>query len=120
MEQRPYAECDPAQLILRDFLAIDRTVLANERTFLAYNRTALTLIAVGASFIKFFESAAFEAVGWAFLPVGVFTFAYGLYRYRKVGALIHAAETGTREEPEEQPAADGGERDDPSSPKDSD
>ncbi len=107
MEQRPYAECDPAQLIVRDFLAIDRTVLANERTFLAYNRTALALVAVGASFIQFFGSIALEAVGWSFLPLGVFTFVYGLFRYRKIGALIHAAETGTREERKEEPAADG-------------
>lgn len=38
-------------LILRDHLAIDRTVLANERTLLAYGRTALTLLIVGFSFL---------------------------------------------------------------------
>jgi putative membrane protein len=91
-EPAPYATDPPSQLILRDHLAIDRTALANERTFLAYIRTALTLLVVGASFIKFFDSLALEVVGWAFMPVGVVVFAYGVRRYRRVQALIHQAE----------------------------
>ena len=45
-KQTPYQIID-GQLILRDHLAADRTVLANERTFLAYIRTTLTLFVAG-------------------------------------------------------------------------
>ncbi|MDD2749769.1 DUF202 domain-containing protein [Acidithiobacillus sp.] len=33
--------------ILRDWLALDRTILANERTILSFTRTALVLILAG-------------------------------------------------------------------------
>lgn len=36
MEEEPYSRFDQEELIIRDYLAADRTVLANERTFLAY------------------------------------------------------------------------------------
>ncbi|HEX9972048.1 MAG TPA: DUF202 domain-containing protein, partial [bacterium] len=38
MSQRFYQEFSESDLILRDRLALDRTVLANERTLLAYVR----------------------------------------------------------------------------------
>ena len=47
----PYGGFRLPELILRDRLAIDRTVLANERTLLAYIRTALTLFLVGITFV---------------------------------------------------------------------
>lgn len=37
-----YEKLDRKSLILRDHLAVDRTILANERTVLAYVRTILT------------------------------------------------------------------------------
>lgn len=46
-------------MILRDQLAMDRTILSNERTFLAYTWTALSIVVVGASFIKFLETRVF-------------------------------------------------------------
>ncbi len=49
----PYARFNAQEMILRDELAIDRTILANERTFLAYVRTALAFAVVGASCLKF-------------------------------------------------------------------
>jgi len=51
-KETPYQDIK-GQLILRDHLAADRTILANERTFLAYIRTALTLFVAGLSFIHF-------------------------------------------------------------------
>ena len=52
MKKNPYEQFADSELILRDHLAIDRTVLANERTFLAYCRPALPLILTGAGCIK--------------------------------------------------------------------
>ena len=43
-------------MILRDYLATDRTHLANERTFLAYIRTCVGLFATGAALINFVEN----------------------------------------------------------------
>ncbi|MBN1213560.1 MAG: DUF202 domain-containing protein [candidate division Zixibacteria bacterium] len=78
-----YLRIDRSKMILRDFLAIDRTILANQNTFLAYIRTALTLFVAGVTFIRFFDLAVVEIVGWIFIPVGLATFIIGLVRYNK-------------------------------------
>jgi len=87
------------QLILRDHLAADRTILANERTFLAYIRTALTLFVAGLSFVHFqeifsshvdiFSSHVVEIIGIIFILLGIATFFVGFVRYRRMRALIH-------------------------------
>lgn len=59
-------------MILRDHLATDRTVLANERTFLAYLRTALSLIVSGASFIKFSDTPFVQYIGYFLIPLGLY------------------------------------------------
>lgn len=79
------------QLILRDHLAADRTILANERTFLAYIRTALTLFVAGLSFVhlkEFFSSYIVEVIGVIFIMLGITTFFVGLFRYKRMQALI--------------------------------
>ena len=43
-------------MILRDFLATDRTILANERTLLAYLRTFISFFAAGIGFVKFVDN----------------------------------------------------------------
>ncbi|MCP4570126.1 MAG: DUF202 domain-containing protein [FCB group bacterium] len=75
-------------MILRDFLAVDRTILSNQNTFLAYIRTALTLFVAGLTFIKFFAQPIIETVGWLFLPVGVLTFVVGLLRYNRLRSAL--------------------------------
>lgn len=79
------------QLILRDHLAADRTILANERTFLAYIRTALTLFVAGLSFVhlkEIFSSYIVEIIGVIFILIGIATFFIGFYRYHRMKALI--------------------------------
>lgn len=78
------------RLILRDYLAADRTILANERTFLAYIRTALTLFVAGLSFVhlKIFSSPIVEAIGVIFILLGIATFFVGLVRYKRMQVLI--------------------------------
>ena len=49
------------EIILRDYLALERTRLANERTLFSYIRTALYLILGG---IAFMEMEDFKAVKW--------------------------------------------------------
>ena len=88
-ESRPYTGLED-QLILRDHLAADRTILANERTFLAYIRTALTLFVAGLSFVhlKIFDSHIVEAIGVIFILLGIVTFFLGLVRYKRMQGLI--------------------------------
>jgi putative membrane protein len=88
MADEPYSKFLKDELILRDYLAAERTALANERTFLAYIRTALTLSVVGITFIKFFGSLMVFILGWIFVPIGIITFIIGLIRFRKMRALI--------------------------------
>ena len=69
----PYSRFEVAELILRDELAIDRTLLANERTLLSYLRSGIALFIAGISIIHFSNQAWFSAVGFACLPSGLFT-----------------------------------------------
>lgn len=82
------------RLPLGDHLAAVRSILANERTLLAYQRTALTTFVAGASFIKFFDHLALEALGWLLLPISVVTLALGIRRYRHIKRLIVRMESG--------------------------
>lgn len=79
----PYPEIDKSKLILRDYLAIDRTKLASERTMLAYVRTALTLAVAGITIGKFFPEFYYQAVAWVFLMGAVVLTAYCIYRFGK-------------------------------------
>jgi putative membrane protein len=53
----PYEKFDSAKLILRDELALDRTILANERTMLAYARTVLGLALAAGTLFKLFPGS---------------------------------------------------------------
>ena len=78
-------------LILRDALAIDRTRLANERTLLAWLRTGLMLVVSGVTLIKLFEGQPLmEVTGYALIPCGLFTPAFGLRRFLQEKARIEA------------------------------
>ena len=65
-------------------LDIERTLQATERTFLAYIRTSLTIFAVGATFIKFFDSIILYTIGWMLIPSGIIIFLLGFRHYRKL------------------------------------
>jgi len=85
---RPYLRFDSQDLVLRDYLAVDRTILANERTFLSYMRTALALIAAGVTFIKLFDEVWIAVVGWLFVPCGVAAIVIGVLRYWQMRIVI--------------------------------
>ncbi len=56
-------------LTLRDYLALERTMVANTRTFLSYVRTAVGLLVAGIGMLKIGELPAFCA------PLGLFMIA---------------------------------------------
>jgi inner membrane protein YidH len=82
----PYEEFRREEMILRDWLALDRTVLANKRTFLAYGRTSIALIALGIAFVKLIGHRFFETAGFSLMGFGVAVFGIGLREF-----LLNAA-----------------------------
>lgn len=88
MNDSPYSKFSRDDLILRDELAIDRTLLANERTLLAYLRSAVALLIAGVTIIHFSQGGWFQAMGIACLPAGVITGVIGVWRYRWMNQSI--------------------------------
>lgn len=90
MASNPYERFKASELILRDELALDRTVLANERTLLSYVRTGLALAITGGGAIKFFYSWAAVGLGAGFIALGLAVAVFGVWRFRRVASHIAA------------------------------
>jgi Predicted membrane protein len=90
--------------ILRDWLALDRTILANERTILSFTRTALVLILAGMTFIRFFGANSWSALGYLTLAVGVILWLTGfrIYLGRKKNYHAYVTELQTEENDEQE------------------
>ncbi len=89
MRKLPYDNFDAQQFIVRDWLALDRTVLANERTFLAYGRSALALLLSGLTVLKLFHSTPATVAGWALITLAFTVFAFGVQRFLKMRGHYH-------------------------------
>ena len=77
-----YDNIDHDKLILRDFLAKDRTALANERTFLAYARTCIMVFATGITLFKLFSDDIFLVLlGYVLIPVSFAILILGAVRF---------------------------------------
>ena len=92
----PYERFKKSDLIRRDELAIDRTVLANERTLLAYVRLAITLIIAGISIVHFAMEKWFETIGFLCVPIGIVAGIYGWRLYQKMAGEITALRKPTK------------------------
>jgi len=88
MTGNPYERFKHMELILRDELAIDRTILANERTVLAYLRGALTLFIAGVTFLHFFDTGMLLYIGILCVPLGLAVGFFGVLRYLKMDKSI--------------------------------
>jgi inner membrane protein YidH len=88
MTRNPYERFQSSDLILRDELAVDRTVLANERTLLSYIRTGLAFGVTGAGTIKLFGSLISALLGWCMVVCAFFVVALGIRRFRHVAGHI--------------------------------
>lgn len=77
----PYEQFKREEMILRDWLALDRTVLANKRTFLAYGRTAIALFALGIAFVKLIHHEFFEISGFVLMTLGIIVFIIGFREF---------------------------------------
>ena len=93
MSDEIYGRFAKEELILRDELAIDRTLLANERTLMAYLRSAVALVIGGLTIYHFSSAAWFTWLGLACLPAGILTATIGIARYRRMDRSIRAVRT---------------------------
>lgn len=95
----PYRQFENNPLILRDELAIDRTLLANERTLLAYLRSGVALVIAGVTIMHFSDHGWFRFTGIMSIPVGVVTSMVGVFRFVRMNRSIssvrrNSAKTG--------------------------
>ena len=88
LSRTPYDRFTEQEMILRDHLAVDRTILANERTLLSYVRTALGLVAAGFTLLHFFEGTGPTLLGVLLVLLGGVAVGIGLIRYRRVDQRI--------------------------------
>lgn len=79
-----YSTYENEDMILRDCLAADRTLLANERTYLAYLRTVVSLLAAGVGLIKYVDGVFTQILGWLFIGGSIVAFYYGTKRFIEV------------------------------------
>lgn len=69
------------RIILRDFLALERTSLANERTLFSYIRVSLYLVLGGIAFLKMDDFESITWLGYVSISLSVFLLIYGFIRY---------------------------------------
>ena len=69
------------EIILRDYLAIERTRLANERTLLSYIRSSLYLLLGGIAFFQLKDFPNFKYLAVLALVFSLIFFVIGVYRF---------------------------------------
>ena len=69
------------RVILRDYLAIERTRLANERTLLSYIRSSLYLLLGSIAFFQLKEFTNFRYLALTALIFSAIFFIIGIYRF---------------------------------------
>jgi putative membrane protein len=72
------------KMILRDFLALERTRLANERTLFSYIRTSLYLLLGG---IALFQITGFERIKWlgyVSIALSIIILIIGIFRFNHI------------------------------------
>ncbi len=72
------------RIILRDFLALERTTLANERTLFAYIRTSLYLILGGIAFVQLKDFENIRWLGFFSFGLSLILIVFGLLRFYKL------------------------------------
>lgn len=69
------------ELILRDYLALERTRLANERTLFSYIRTSLYLLTAGIGIFQIESISRLDGLAWVCVVAGIFLFFFGFIRF---------------------------------------
>ena len=72
------------RIILRDFLALERTTLANERTLFSYIRTSLYLILGGIGIVQLEDFENIKWLGYFSFGLSAILIVFGLLRFFKL------------------------------------
>ena len=75
-------------LVLREYLAIERTKLANERTLLTYIRTGLYFLVAGSTIGHLIETAFWNMMGSPIIIIGAIIMVFGFIRFIRVARVI--------------------------------
>lgn len=88
-------------MILRDYLATDRTIMSNEQSLLAYIRTGLSMAAAGAVLTQVGSNPAAWIGGAALIGASVVVVILGFYKFRKMQKVLDAVvRNRRRDDPE--------------------
>jgi putative membrane protein len=82
----PYQNTE--QIILRDYLALERTKLANERTLLSYIRSSLYLLIGGIALIQLEGFQNVNYLGYLSLTLTIVLLIIGVYRFRRLNRQL--------------------------------
>ena len=77
------------ELVLREFLAVERTKLVNETTLLAYIRTGLYFLVAGSTLGQLIDTKFWKLVGDPLVLVGILIMVLGAIRYFRLRKVIH-------------------------------
>ena len=77
------------EIILRDFLALERTKMANERTFMTYVRFAIFMIITATAFIRVDELKTLRYFGFVMIGFSVIILIVGFVRFRQLRNQLH-------------------------------
>lgn len=69
------------KIILRDYLALERTRMANERTFLSYLRTSLYMLLGGIAFLQLKDFTNIRWLGYVAIGLAVVLIVTGVVRF---------------------------------------
>jgi len=72
------------KIILRDYLALERTRLANERTLFSYIRTSLYLILAGIAFLQLQGFEKIKLLGYFSLGLSIIILVFGILKYYRL------------------------------------
>lgn len=76
-------------LILRDYLALERTKLANERTLFSYIRTSFYLLTVGIGIFQIESISRMEWLAWVCIIAGIVLFFLGFIRFCRMKKYLN-------------------------------
>jgi putative membrane protein len=95
-------------IILRDYLALERTRLANERTLMSYLRTSLYLLLGGIAFLQLEGFDTIKWIGHLSLALSILILVIGFFRFfrlqKRLKGYYDFSAKQTLAKPESRPA----------------
>ena len=87
-------------MILRDYLALDRTTLANERTLFSYVRTFVGLMSAGVGMVAVLDFTWTTILGLIFIASSPIILAIGIIRFSQIKKKLDPLKSALREHPD--------------------